>query len=215
METNLLTEEQLQEAFCEVRKAHRLIYEYQRRMRDLSWFIKNKLDFKKYEGYKRFSNALNDREGNNAEKSSWDWMFTAVFEYFLGYQKFDRDTKKIGLSVIQVSDTGCYNENKRNYKISSFPSAEKTESRLLFYLVVGPDALDLDWRAEDIIAKYILEDKPNIFIPEKRQDLIKVTYSVPLSKFLNEEATMQILREFVQFCNENAGTNLKIQESEQ
>lgn len=207
METN-----QLKDAFCEVRKAHRLIYEYQRRMKYLSIYIRNKLGFNAFEGYKRFSNALSNRDGNNADKSSWDWMYTYVFEYWLGYQKVDKD-KRLGLSVIQVSDTGCYVGGKRNSRIDKFPSVEESDSRLMFYLVVRPNtAKNMDWRAEEIIEQYILKDEPQCFRPESRPELVKVTYSVPLSKFVDEEATMQILQEFVQYCNENAGTNLQIQE---
>lgn len=214
MGTNQLTEEQLKVAFCEVRKAHRLIYEYQRRMRDLSTFIRNKLGFNAYEGYKRFSNALSNRDGNNADKSSWDWIYTYVFEYWLGYQKVGED-RILGLSVIQVSDTGCYKEGKKNSDISTFPKVEDSDSRLMFYLCVRPnEAPDMNWNAEEIIAQQILKDKPECFRPKNRPELVKVTYSVPLSKFVDEEATTEILREFVNFCNkeENAGTNLEIQE---
>lgn len=214
METNQLTEDQLKDAFCEVRKAHRLIYEYQRRMKYLSIYIRNKLDFNAFEGYKRFSNALSNRDGNNADKSSWDWMYTYVFEYWLGYQNVDKN-KRLGLSVIQVSDTGCYVGGKRNYRIGKFPSVEESDSRLMFYLVVRPNtAKNMDWRADEIIEQYILKDEPQCFRPESRPELVKVTYSVPLSRFTDETQTIKILREFVDFCNkkENAGTNLKIQE---
>lgn len=212
METNQLTEEQLKDAFCEVRKAHRLIYEYQRRMQDLSIFIKNKLGFNAYNGYKRFSDVLSNREGNKANKSVWNWLYTYVFEYFVGYQDV-RDDKILGFSVIQVSDTGGYKGGEKNYDISTFPKVEDSDSRLMFYLVVKPKkAPNMDWSAETIIAQHILEDEPQCFIPENRPELIKVTYSVPLQKFVNEEATMQILRDFVKYCNDKAGTNLKIQE---
>lgn len=212
METNQLTEEQLKVAFCEVRKAHRLIYEYQHRMRDLSTFIRNKLGFNAYEGYKRFSNALSNRDGNNADKSSWDWMYTYVFEYWLGYQKVGED-RILGLSVIQVSDTGCYKKGIKNCDISTFPIVEDSDSRLMFYLCVRPNEVpDMNWNAEEIIAQQILKDEPDCFIPKDRQELVKVTYSVPLSKFINETATMQILKDFVEYCNNVAGTKLKIQE---
>ena len=74
MESNKLTKEQqqLETALCEVRKAHRLIYEYQRRMQDLSWFIKTKLGFDKYEGYKMFSAPLSSRNTIHLENWSWD-----------------------------------------------------------------------------------------------------------------------------------------------
>ena len=49
----------LAEALCEVRKAHRLIFSYQERMLSLIRFIRNKLDFNtKFSGVKHFSNII-------------------------------------------------------------------------------------------------------------------------------------------------------------
>ena len=212
MATNKSMEEQLVSTFCEVRKAHRLIYEYQRRMKDLCWFIRVKLGFNENWGYKRFSDVTKNNTKIGQYKSAWDWIYTYVYEYFIGYQAVG-DKKTLGFSVIQVSDTGCYKDCKRDYDISDFTPAEESDSRLMFYLAIRPnDSPDLDWRAEEIIEQNVLKDSPQMFIPENRHDLIKITYSVPLCKFADEDATLQILRDFVKYCNDNAGTNLKIQE---
>lgn len=213
METNLLTEEQLQEAFCEVRKAHRLIYEYQRRMQDLTWFIKNKLGFKIYEGHKQFSDTLKSSNKISVNSWSWDWIYTYVYEYHLG----ELDKQFVKLSLIQVSDTGYYQKIGKGgvkTKLNTFADVEESESKLIFYLSIKSKLEEsYIWDVDRILKKYIVEDE--FFKIDDQTGRIQIVYSVPLSKLLNEEATMQILREFVQFCNENAGTNLKIQESEQ
>lgn len=212
METNQSIEEQLKSAFCEVRKAHRLIYEYQQRMKDLCWFIRVKLGFNENWGYKRFSEVTNNDKKIEQNKLSWDWIYTYVYEYFIGYQKVGEE-KILGLSIIQVSDTGCYKDGKRNFNLSNFPSAEESDSRLMFYLTIKPnDAQDMDWRADEIIEQNILKDSPQMFVPKNRSELVKITYSVPLYKFSDEESTVQILQSFVKFCNDNAGTKLQIQE---
>lgn len=221
METNQLTEEQLKVAFCEVRKAHRLIYEYQRRMQDLTWFIKNKLGFNVYEGYKKFSDPLKSSNRIGVDYWSWDWIYTYVFEYYLGWQENKDKHNSWRLSVIQISDTGYYKNKLKGSSetyLSSYASPEESESRLLFYLSVAPNSaeeydVDVDGVIETCAesAEFDKEDFRIIKNPQK-QEYVQIAYSVPLSRFVDETKTMQILRDFVKYCNDNAGTDLKIQE---
>lgn len=214
METNRLTELQLKDAFCEVRKAHRLIYEYQHRMQDLTWFIKNKLGFPKYEGYKKFSNPLGDGKKIYVDNWSWDWIYTYMYEYYLGECTTDNNDYSWRMSIIQISDTGFY-QNKdagaKPTKINSFASADDSESKILFHLSVAPKKLkDYDCDINVIIEKYANE---NTFVKiNERPEHIQIVYSVALSKFIDEESTMRILRCFVDYCNKEAGTCLEIQE---
>lgn len=214
METNRLTEEQLKQALCEVRKAHRLIYEYQRRMQDLSWFIKNKLGFPDYKGYKKFSAPLSARNSIDVDNWSWDWIYTYVYEYYLGECTTDSNENSWRMSIIQVSDTGFY-QNKdagaKPTKINSFAPAEDSESKILFHLSVAPKKLkDYDGDLDEIIKKYA---KENTYVKIKeRPEHTQIVYPVELSKFIDEESTMRILRSFVDYCNKEAGTCLEIQE---
>ena len=49
--------EELGKALCEVRKAHRIIYAYQKRMMDLARFIGAKLDMPECQVIKHYSNS--------------------------------------------------------------------------------------------------------------------------------------------------------------
>lgn len=221
METNQLTEEQLKDAFCEVRKAHRLLYEYQRRMQDLTWFIKNKLGFPQYEGYKKYSNTISSHNKITYDMWSWDWIYTYVFEYYLGWQENIDKHNTWRLSVIQISDTGYYKNKEKGSSatnLSSYASPEESESRLLFYLSVAPNSaeeydVDVDGVIETCAesAEFDKEDFKIIKNPQK-QGYVQIAYSVPLSRFVDETKTIQILRDFVKLCNDNADTSLSIQE---
>lgn len=214
MEPKLLTEEQLKSAFCEVRKAHRLIYEYQRRMQDLSWFIKNKLGFNDYKGWKKFSAPLSSRNTIHVSNWSWDWIYTYVYEYYLGEQSVKSNQNSWKLSIIQISDTGFY----ENYDtvaeattLNTFVSTEESESKLLFYLSMATKKTkEYDWNPDVILKEYAA--KNGFFKIENQPNHIQIIYSIPLSKFVNEEATLQILRDFVKYCNENACTSLIVKE---
>ena len=57
--------EELKEALCDVRRAHRIIYSYQARMLDLIKFISAKLNYTRIEGAtKYFSNGIRKGEEN-------------------------------------------------------------------------------------------------------------------------------------------------------
>lgn len=221
METHQLTEEQLENALCEVRKAHRLIYEYQRRMQDLSWFIKNKLGFPLYKGYKKFSNPIS-RNNISYDMWAWDFIYSYVFNYFLGEQSDPEKHISWKLSVIQISDTGHFknvDKGSTRTNTSSYALPEESESRLLFYLTVIPES---DTLRELIDTNTIVDAYANsaefgkVFstvIDDRQQSVNKqVVYSVPISRFIDEESTIQVLRDFVLYCNDNVGTSLKIQE---
>ena len=158
MGTNQLTEEQLKVAFCEVRKAHRLIYEYQRRMQDLSWFIKNKLGFDQYTGWKKFSYPLNSRHTIRVDNWSWDWIYTYMYEYHLGEQSNKKNENSWKCSVIQISDTGFFKKQKdgaERTQVNTFAPADESESKLIFYLSVSPKKTKNHiWNPDGIIEKY-------------------------------------------------------------
>ena len=214
METNKLTEGQLKNAFCEVRKAHRMIYEYQRRMQDLTWFIKNKLGFPDYKGFKKFSNPLSSRNTIHVDNWAWDWIYTYVYEYHLGELVPDNNENSWALSIIQISDTGFYKNRKQGAvqtKTNSYAPVEDSDSKLLFYLSLAPkETKDYDWNTDKTIIQYA--DETNPVKIEERPKHIQIVYPVSLSKFVDEESTMQILRDFVDYCNKETRINLELQE---
>lgn len=204
METNQL-EEKLKKTLCEVRKAHRLLCEYQRRIQDLSWFIKSKLGFDKKKGRKQTKRKIDLPQ---------HCIYWYAYEYYLGEQSIKENNKSWLLSIIQISDTG-FNQNRGNGKeptqVQTFASVDESESRILFYLSSATKrAGGYDWDPDEIIKEYAVQD--GFFRLEEHPNHIQIVYSVPMWKFVDENATMHILRKFVDYCNKNAGTNLKIQE---
>lgn len=207
MESNKITKEQLKNAFCEVRKAHRLVYEYQRRMQDLSWFIKNKLGFPDYKGYKRFSAPLSPRNTIHVDNWSWDWIYSYMYEYNLGTVK--SGDLNVSVCLLQISDSGYFKttlKTKAQTKIETFTEVENSDSLLTFYVVIQKGASEKHWEP-DLETACDLERKVN-----STDDFVEILYPVPLYCFFDEDATIQILRDFVVFCNEKSGTTLTVQE---
>ncbi len=212
MATDKLTKLELQKAFCEIRKAHRLIYEYQRRMIDLTWFIKNKLGFNRYKGYKRFSSPVNRQEISN-NNWAWDWIDSYAFEYWIGNHDFKN--YKCGLSLIQVTDTGFYDstdDKRRKTNLNTFKSVDDSDSKLLFYLFAYPKTEKENWNPDFIIDNYATKNEITVKDDENREGCFYVVYPVSLSQFVDEESTMTFLRDFVKYCNDNFQMGLTILE---
>ena len=64
----------IKDALCDVRKAHRIIYAYQKRMMGIVRFIGKKLDFPVCEGYKWFSNGASKR----ISSGTWAWDYICL-----------------------------------------------------------------------------------------------------------------------------------------
>lgn len=203
METNKLTTEELELEFCEVRKAHRLIYEYQRRVQDLTWYIKNKLCFDSYEGYKKFSAPIKDGKKIHVENWSWDWIYTYAFEYYLGYNS----QRNVRGSAILISDNGFWiggKEAKRT-ELDTFASPENSKTLLVFYLVIGHEGeFDDYWKIDEV---------PKIegsITHNKTKTCSEIVYPVDLHRFLNEESTLKVLQELIDYCESKTGIRIAL-----
>lgn len=197
-----LNEEEMNAAFLNVRKAHRLIYEYQRRMQDLTWYIKNKLGFPDYKGFKQFSNPL--RNSIYHDNWSWDWIYSYMYEYHLGCVSIDN--KEIKLSLFQISDNGFYknpSESKHQTQLNSFANVEDSDSLLTFYAVIRQNGNNY-W---DYNILKVNDTEP---LTNKKENYVELYYPVPLQRFINEESTMEVLKEFVQYCKDNANIGIEI-----
>ena len=90
--------EELKEALCDVRRAHRIIYSYQARMLDLIKFISAKLNYTQIEGAtKYFSNGIRKGRREFAPLQifenmwAWDFIYPYLMEYYIGEKKEDEE----------------------------------------------------------------------------------------------------------------------------
>lgn len=206
---------ELKEALCDVRKAHRLIYSYQARMLDLVRFISVKLDFGgNLQGYKYYSNDI-WKPNKNAYLVmpdgmwAWDFLYSYVFEYYLGERELD-DGSIIAISIIQYSDTGYFEHSgKSKIDIDSFATEEESGSKLLFFIEWGPNK-DWVWDVKNIVdnKEYASINHKKTVLKKKR--CIQGLYSFPIERFIDEKSTLEALQEFLDFCKENDIAELEI-----
>ena len=209
------TTKNLSEALLDVRRAHRILYAYQRRMLDLAHFIQSKLDMPEFRGFKHFSNPIYGPSKGHSRLNiwhdmwAWDYLYSYLFEYYLGEKETSDKLHDYKLSLIQYSDTGYFDQERaEKRKISGFGSEEESGSKLLFFLEYKSKDSEWVWKDGSYMERIVLKKKVGSKEHTKKfQDTrtggTQILYSFPLERFINMEATLEVLREFCSFCREH------------
>ena len=219
--------ENFNDAMLNVRRAHRLIYQYQRRMIDLIDFIRQKFDFPPIYngvgGWKHFSDPLYRSSKNEYFKLSknnwaWDFLCSYEFEYYLG-EKFTKEranssesSEQYAISILQISDTGYFDSKLDNrLDVDNFVPEENSASKLLFYFELKPTQKDWIWDVNSIALskRYCKSSFTHCHKTEEYGNKL-ILYAFPMSSFINEESTILALQEFSSYVEKYAGISLTV-----
>lgn len=203
--------EELKDALCEVRKAHRIVYSYQQRMMDLMLFINSKLKLDAQVTAKKwFSNRIKREDFHMYPGMlAWDFIYSYVVEYYMG-ENVTEDGFNYALSIIQYSDTGFFDntENSRTV-LDTFDTEEESVSKLLFYLEVKPKTKrNWLWHMSEIVYDKSLAGRNHKASIRKTDSISQVFYSMPIERFLDEKTTIEALNEFRAYCKNNVGIEI-------
>lgn len=225
METNT---KKLTNALQDVRRAHRILYAYQRRMLDLAHFIKCQLKMPDFRGFKHFSRPISKNSGYltiRHDMWAWDYLYSYLFEYYLGETEAGDKLHDYKLSLIQYSDTGYFYkeeeeeatraETKKTFKpeedprleLEKFKPEDESGSKLLFFLEYKPKDRNWEWGDGTSLEGIVLDKEVGRkeHTKEFRSTATggkQILYSFPLERFINMEATLEVLREFRSYCQE-------------
>jgi len=122
-----LTNKEVDAALTDVRKAYRLLYQYQKRVLDVVYYIREKYNMPEFVGAKRFSDPIGKTRRCKEEYETvdlkifrdmwaWDFLYSYEFEYYLGCR--NTTNRQISISVLQISDSGFYESDVLNSKHS-------------------------------------------------------------------------------------------------
>ncbi|MCY1660411.1 hypothetical protein [Chryseobacterium sp. SL1] len=186
----------LNDTLIEVRKAYRLIYDYQKRILDLISFIKGRYDFIYLGGFSKFSN-VSPRNGSGDLKSwSWDWL--NLYYYDFHFQKKIIDKDDIRFSIFLMSDSGYFDKNKENsiQKINPdlFLEPEASKTKLIF--VIGKNTWGLFGNDNWNNINFTTEN----YGYEKDEKGVMLFKSYDLDKFVDENTANQTLVDFQSYC---------------
>ena len=205
MSNNIENKDELKEAMVDVRRAFRLLKEYQQRVLSIAGYIKDKYGMPLLGGNRHFCDSLKNRNSCYSNINithdmwAWDFLYGYEFEYFFGVK--EKGENKFGLTMLQASDTGFYlNENQDKNNIETFGSVEGSETLLvlIFQKDVGEKSF---WNGNENIldrAGLLYRKDKNILNPDdpECENLKMLAMSFPMERFLDRDSTDSVLKEF-------------------
>lgn len=215
-----ILDKQVDSLFADIRIAHRLIYEYQKRVLDLVFYIKGKLNFPdRVGGYKRFSNAIgktrtysNDYPEANLfidnTMWAWDFLYSYIMEFYFGEVEIRKHTF-CTMSIIEISDTGYYSsrqQDRNQQDIQTFANIEDSNTMLIFVFETANKKYKLWDTSDEKIREWILSTKT--CLEKKNDDDIFLIMKVPMHRLINKEKIDIVISEFNDFVKETTGIGL-------
>lgn len=193
----------LKNSLIEVRKAYRLLYDYQKKILDLVNFIGSEYGRSYNGGYSKYCNTSPRNGKGHLTNWAWDWLNMYYYEF-----NFHNENDKSYFSVILLSDTGFYQakEEDSSFKdklnINKYKSPENSETKL--YFVLGQNM----WDCEGFLKNGCWEDSNFILqesgVSERNDKSGKMIFkSYNLDRFNSIENTLLILKDFSSFCLSN------------
>lgn len=204
----------INETMLEIRKAYRLLFDYQNRILNLMKYIRTFYGLTYYAGYPMFSWASPKSGGGSLDNWAWDWlnMYFYQFSFDCDNTIYEEDEKKY-LSVFLINDTGFFDNQFKSSNddvlnacldLNNYASIESSQSRLV--LVANKGA----WRMIDKwVSKRIIYSNGEA-IPTEEGVMIVKSYSI--AEFETEEKTNIVLTDFAKFCQQNGLDSLNITE---
>lgn len=124
----------LNESLNEVRKAYRLLFDFQSRILNLINFIGGRFDFDYSGGFPKFG-AQSPRNGSGHLKLwAWDWLNFYFYEFHFQSKVVNNDSLRF--SIFIVCDSGYFDAKKSNTvsktDTSSFLDTDHSLSKLIF-----------------------------------------------------------------------------------
>lgn len=128
------TPSQIDEVLLDVRKAYRLLHDYQRMVLDSIRYIGSQLDIPYNAGWSKFAGETHSGF-TKLIQWSWDWLPMICYEFH--FLKLLGNNEFLSLSFLVISDTGFIEgddtANDRTI-ISAFAPAEKSATKFAFIL---------------------------------------------------------------------------------
>lgn len=194
MNTNL---SEIAAALLDVRKAYRLLHDYQRAALDAAGYIGNRLGFSYQGGYPRFTSCAPRSGRGRLEDSAWDWLNFYYYEFH--FRKQESEQSSVNLSILLFCDTAYY----LNHSVApvrddpaTYPAAEQSETKLgfLFYRK-WQSAYDSIFSDREQIREFLVEGKLEpMLIDGGVRGRVR-----DFSSLASQETAEQLVRELVNF----------------
>jgi len=188
-----INKEKLNDVFFNVRKAYRLLYEYQSKILNLAKFIGDYYSYSYYGGWPLYSGACPKAGKGALDNWAWDWLNMYAYAFHFGSKQIQDENVFFEIRI--YSDTGFYDSQvKEPLKIETFTTEKVSKTKIVLI------ASNLEWNPNKLLENFNSEtDEYNI----RSEDLNICAKSYNLEDFLNEETTIIALNNFSEYCNKN------------
>lgn len=197
-----ISKKELRESLEDVRKAYRLLYLYQSRVKDLIEYIGNQYSRQCEAGWSKFSHSKSTGKRINLKKWAWDWLNMYLYEFNMGQKTIENDN--VFLTIVLQSDTGFYDASNTNdvgskLDVLYFANPEESKTRLIFVVAKNETGCPI---------KNLLENHLN----REETDFADGNWigkAYEMEEFIDEESTNKILNDFDQYCWERLNISMR------
>jgi len=192
----------IDQALLDVRKAYRLLHDYQRMVLDAVNYIGKQFGLSYKGGLSKFSNAAPRDDKGRLDLCAWDWLNMVFYEFYFRPEGED-DNTSLRFSVLLISDTGYFcaeEETLAKANVAGYLPPDQSSTKVGFILS------DHRWDAFSFTEN---KNAMKTFI-EKGGELpaeyaAKGIYGicVDLARLSSEEKTNALLDELVVFAQAN------------
>lgn len=188
----------IEQALLDVRKAYRLLHDYQQMVLDALNYITKQLGLNYGGGYPKFSDA-SPREGKGGfDYWSWDWL--NMMEYDFHASRDLGDGAWLRFSMLLVSDTGYFSsrqETLEKTEVASFLPPEQSQTKLGF--VISAKGWKPEFMVDRQAMKMFVETGGEL--PAEFASPEIVTRCYDLARIVNEDSTNELIDELIGAAN--------------
>jgi hypothetical protein len=203
---NLPTAEPSQ-VFLDVRKAYRLLHDYQRMALDATNYIGKQLGLPYVGGWPKFSDASPKAGKGELDYWSWDWLNLVLYECH--FSKVPMGTPGLKFSVLLISDTGYFcseQESAEQTNVSDFLAVEQSRT-MVGFIISGKEWPHPAFLENKVQMKTFIETRGTLPSEYGAAGVIGKCYD--FDRLVNQQETDALLRELIAFAN-GAGIPLKV-----
>jgi hypothetical protein len=193
---------EIDEALLDVRRAYRLLHDFQRAALDAAKYVGKRVGFTYQGGYPLFSNVSPQRGRGSLENWSWDWLNLVCYDFHFNN---GTDENHFNLLIRLFSDTGYFMSDQATAAktdVTSFAAPEASETKVAFILY-GKEKWtgehDKFAETKDQVRQFLEKDE----LPAKLRAAGIVGKCFPFSRLANEKAADDLVDELIKWAKAN------------
>ena len=190
------SKQDIDQALADVRRAYRLLHDYQRAALDAAAYIGSQLDLTYAGGYPFFSDCAPRPGKGSLDCWAWDWLNMVLYGF--DFYRSVGEGSFIRLTIWLFSDTGFYLSDDTNCEktdVATFASVECSGTKVGFLIYrEWQDGWNHFGESKELLRRFLEKEGE---LPEDFKDSEIVGKCCDFSRLSDEESTDAVLGELV------------------